>query len=64
MSRVHVDREACIGAGLCVLAAPGTFDQGDDGLVVVVGDAPPDPADPAVQGAARHCPSGALTLHG
>jgi ferredoxin len=57
-----VDRAVCIGAGLCVLAAPEVFDQGDDGLVVLlVADAVDDPDD-AVREAARRCPSGALTL--
>lgn len=62
--RVHVDRELCIGAGLCVLAAPEVFDQGDDGLVVVLVDDALDDPDDAVREAARRCPSGALTLRG
>jgi ferredoxin len=63
--RVHVDRGVCVGAGLCVLAAPGVFDQEDgDGLVVVLVDDALDDPDDAVREAARRCPSGALTLPG
>jgi ferredoxin len=60
-ARVQVDREVCIGAGLCVLTAPEVFDQGDDGLVVMLTPYPAEPAD-AVREAVRRCPSGALTL--
>ena len=59
---VRVDRDVCIGAGLCLLAAPEVFDQGDDGLVLLLGTEPPDPTDPAVREAVRCCPSGALTM--
>ena len=30
---ITADRERCVGAGQCVLAAPAVFDQDDDGLV-------------------------------
>ncbi|GGZ59546.1 hypothetical protein GCM10010387_61610 [Streptomyces inusitatus] len=30
--RVEVDRDVCVGAGLCVLTAPEVFAQDDDGL--------------------------------
>jgi len=60
--RVLVDHDVCIGAGLCLLAAPEVFDQGDDGLVLVLVDGEPDPSDPAVREAVRRCPSGALSL--
>ncbi len=60
--RVHLvaDHDVCIGSGLCVLADENVFDQGDDGLVMLL-DA--DPADSeAVRRAVRNCPSGALRL--
>ncbi len=59
---LHVDRDLCIGAGLCVLAAPEVFDQADDGLVVLLTPDPPDGADAAIREAVRRCPSGALSL--
>lgn len=58
--RVRADREVCIGAGMCVLTAGTVFDQDDDGIVVVLDEAPAD-ADAARQ-AVANCPSGALSL--
>ncbi|HEY6793343.1 MAG TPA: ferredoxin [Kineosporiaceae bacterium] len=65
VGQLVVDRDLCIGAGLCVLTAPDVFDQDDDGLVVVLARDGADPgAGPhtdAVREATRRCPSGALT---
>lgn len=62
-SVVHIvaDREVCIGAGQCVLAAPHLFDQDEeDGRVMVVAE--PTSADtPTVVEAARVCPSRAIS---
>ncbi|MGW2856346.1 ferredoxin, partial [Streptomyces sp. NPDC001215] len=32
MTRIEVDRQACIGAGLCAWNAPEVFEQDDQGL--------------------------------
>lgn len=58
---LRVDRERCIGAGMCVLTAPEVFDQGeDDGLVLLV-ESPPAPEHEAgAREATRVCPSGAI----
>ncbi|MGW6555166.1 ferredoxin, partial [Streptomyces sp. NPDC055051] len=35
--RLSVDRERCIGAGMCAMTAPDVFDQDpDDGLVLLL----------------------------
>lgn len=34
--RVEVDREKCLGSGMCVFAAPTVFDQDDDTGIAVV----------------------------
>ena len=34
--RITADRDVCIGAGMCVMNAEEVFDQGDDGIVVVL----------------------------
>jgi ferredoxin len=64
---VQVDRERCIGAGMCALAAPDLFTQDEeDGLVVPLfaeGALPEEQESPAAE-AARLCPSGALQLPG
>jgi ferredoxin len=57
--RVAADRDVCIGAGMCVATAPAVFDQDDEGLVVVLAEAVPDPE---VRQAVALCPSGALHL--
>ncbi|MET9451829.1 ferredoxin [Streptomyces cinerochromogenes] len=63
-TRLHVDRERCIGAGMCALTAPGVFDQDDeDGRVLLLNPEPPAARRAAAQMAAGVCPSGAVTLH-
>ncbi|GFH39134.1 ferredoxin [Streptomyces pacificus] len=61
--KISVERDRCVGAGQCVLAAPAVFDQDEeDGLVRVLDEEPsPSQAD-AVHDAVWACPSGALTL--
>lgn len=62
--RIAADRDVCIGAGMCVVTAPATFDQDDDGIVAPLVDevAPADVH--AAQQAISLCPSGALrALH-
>ncbi|WP_067967198.1 ferredoxin [Nocardiopsis trehalosi] len=63
--RPRVDRERCIGAGMCALRSPETFDQDpDDGRVLLLDAAPPPERHAAVREAAGTCPSGAITLDG
>jgi ferredoxin len=63
--RVTANRDACIGAGQCVLSAPDVFDQEEDtGLVRVRTEQPPAEAHARVRGAAAWCPSGAISLAG
>lgn len=60
--KVIADRDVCIGAGMCVMAA-GIFDQDEDGIVVI-DDAEEVPAEEQqrVRNAVSLCPSGALRL--
>ncbi|MEW2220334.1 ferredoxin [Streptomyces sp. NPDC006990] len=63
--RIGVQRDRCVGAGQCVLAAPTVFDQDEEeGLVLVLDDEVPasDADADAVREAVWACPSGALTL--
>ncbi|HSA50294.1 MAG TPA: ferredoxin [Yinghuangia sp.] len=57
---VTVDRDRCLGSGICVLYAPETFTHDDEAKAVVVGGG--DPLD-ALQTAAEGCPTGAIHLH-
>nr|WP_033244177.1 ferredoxin [Nocardia carnea] len=60
---LRVDRERCIGAGMCVLTAAGVFDQDDaDGRVVALITAPTHDQESDVREAAQMCPAGAITL--
>ncbi|SDD55201.1 ferredoxin [Glycomyces harbinensis] len=60
--RIRVDRERCVGAGMCVLTAADYFEQDDeDGRVVLLADEAED-CDTAIADAAALCPAGAITL--
>lgn len=60
---IEADREVCIGAGNCVLAAESMFDQDDDAVVVVLKDEPEtDREASAARSAVAQCPSGALSV--
>jgi ferredoxin len=60
--RVAGDREICMGAGVCVMTADKTFDQDDDGIVVLVSDRVSAGEENVVRNAVRMCPSGALRI--
>ncbi|WP_437928832.1 ferredoxin [Sorangium sp. So ce291] len=60
--RVLVDEMKCCGAGQCVLVAPRVFDQRDDGIVVLLDEAPPEELHDAVREAASVCPGAAIEL--
>jgi ferredoxin len=56
--KVKVDVDKCIGAGLCVLAAPRVFAQNDEtGLVIILQEYPAPDEQEAVREAARLCPA-------
>lgn len=62
--RIEADRDACIGAGQCVLAAPELFDQDeDDGLVLVLTPRRDEAHAAAAHAAAAACPAGVITVH-
>lgn len=60
---IDVDLESCIGAGLCVMAAPEVFDQNPaDGRVIVLVEEPDAGQLPAVREAVSLCPTAVLAL--
>lgn len=61
--KIKVDATKCIGAGLCVVAAPEVFSQNeDDGLVIVLQESPPPHLHAACREAARLCPALVITF--
>jgi ferredoxin len=59
---IHANRDVCIGAGNCVLAAEDVFDQDDDAVVVVLDAHPEGDRAARARDAVDRCPSGALAL--
>ncbi|GIF16636.1 ferredoxin [Actinoplanes teichomyceticus] len=63
MLTVELDESRCAATGQCVLAAPDVFDQrDDDGVAVVLDDAPGRERHGAVRTAAAACPAAAIRL--
>jgi ferredoxin len=57
---ITVDRERCMGSGMCVVYAPGTFAHDDQTKAIVV-DPAGDPID-SIRTAVEACPTSALRL--
>jgi ferredoxin len=60
--KVQADRDVCIAAGNCVMAAGEVFDQDEHGLVVVLADEVPEAEEDHAREAIRLCPSQALQV--
>ncbi|TJZ57026.1 ferredoxin [Streptomyces piniterrae] len=62
--KITLDADKCCAAGQCVLIAPEVFDQRDeDGIVVLLDDAPPAEQHEAVREAAAICPAAVIEIH-
>lgn len=59
---IDIDKDVCIGAGQCALAAPGVFTQDDDGFSTLLPGREDGGGDPMVREAARACPVAAITV--
>ena len=57
---ILVDRELCMGSGMCIVYAPNTFAHDEETKAVVV-DPEGDPID-AIRNAVQACPTSAITL--
>lgn len=57
---IEVQRDACVGAGQCVLVADEIFDQDDDGIVILLDESPPPPMHATARRAASLCPARAI----
>ena len=57
---IAVDREVCMGAGVCAVQASSTFDLDDEAIATVV-DLHGDPLE-RIQAAAEGCPTRAISV--
>ncbi len=60
--RIQVDRDRCVGAGMCALTAPDIFTQDDDGLSEVLPGGETGAGGPQVNQAVRSCPVRAIAV--
>lgn len=60
--RVQVDRDACIGSGMCTTRAPQVFVLGEDEKALVLTEAVPEGLESAVEDAEACCPVEAITV--
>jgi ferredoxin len=58
--RIVVDRDLCMGSGMCIVYAPGSFSH-DPEAKVVVNDPLGDPTE-SLEAAVEACPTSALRL--
>jgi len=58
--RIVIDRETCMGSGVCCVYAPNTFSTDDEALVVII-DPTGDPLD-RIKAAAQGCPTDSITV--
>ncbi|MFI5995542.1 ferredoxin [Streptomyces sp. NPDC051362] len=59
---IAIDKDVCIGAGQCALAAPRVFTQDDDGYSELLPGGTDGGGDPMLREAARACPVAAITV--
>jgi ferredoxin len=61
--KVSIDQVSCVGSGPCVVTAPEVFDQQDeDGIAMLLRNAPDESLAPGVEEAARLCPAQAIPV--
>lgn len=60
--RIQIDKDRCVGAGMCALTAPNVFTQDDDGFSEVLEGREDGAGDPLVREAVRACPVRAITV--
>jgi ferredoxin len=61
--KVSVERDSCIGAGMCALTAPAVFDQDqEEAIVILLNETPPESELEAVRQAVDRCPAAVIRL--
>jgi ferredoxin len=60
--RVEADRDRCMGSGACVFECPEVFAQDDEGIVLLLTEAPDESKRASVVLAAEACPVACITV--
>ncbi|MEV0184577.1 ferredoxin [Streptomyces sp. NPDC050625] len=60
--RARIDEGRCIGAGQCAFTVPEVFDQGDEGIALVIADQIEEGLTEGVRQAAAGCPAMAISV--
>jgi len=60
--KASIDRNGCIGCGLCAETCPAVFRMADDALAEVYTDAIPTDSEAAAQEACDNCPVSVITV--
>ncbi len=60
--RAHVDKDACIGCGLCTDICPEVFSMDDDGKAVAIDSEIPADAVDSAKEAEGQCPTEAIKV--
>jgi ferredoxin len=58
----HVDKDTCIGCGLCPSISPEVFEMQDDGKAGEIVDSVPETAHDSAKEAAESCPVNAILV--
>lgn len=60
--KADVDKDTCIGCGLCPSICPEVFEMQDDGKAGVIADPVPDGAEDGAKESEENCPVNAIAV--
>lgn len=60
--KASVDRDACIGCGLCASICPKVFEMDDEQIATVIGDSVPEGVEGEAKEAEESCPTSAISI--